>query len=89
MTRRHYAELTPEAVQAARQWFADNALACIAEVESGAMRVNDKARYFAQRRQQHDDALAGAYDNSFAFWQRAYLIQTGECVPLLPPCVNG
>lgn len=77
-------KLTQASIQAARQWFADNALTCIAEVESGAVRVNDPQAYFASRRQQHADALAGKYDHSLAFLQRAHYIQTGQCVPLLP-----
>jgi hypothetical protein len=75
--------LTPESILAARRWFAENALACIAEVESGRVHVNDPASYFVWRRQQHDEALAGAYDHTLTFLQRAHHIQTGECVPLL------
>lgn len=77
-------KLTPESIQAARQWFADNALACITEVESGAVRVNDPARYFTLQRESHADALAGKFDHTLTFQQRAYFIQTGECIALLP-----
>lgn len=77
-------KLTPETIHATRQWFADNALACIAEVESGDVKVNNRERYFSQCRQRHADALAGKGDHTFAFRQRAHYIQTGECVPLLP-----
>lgn len=75
-------ELSMEAIQAARQFFADNALACIAEVESGAVRVNDREAYFAWNRQAHADALAGKNDHTFTFRQRAHFIQFGEMVPL-------
>lgn len=77
-------KLTEASIQAARQWYADNALACIAEVESGAVRVNDRESYFAWRHQQRVEALAGKYDHTLAFLQRAHYIQTGDCVPLLP-----
>lgn len=77
-------KLTQETIQATRQWFADNALACIAEVQDGSVRVNDQERYFARCRQNHAEALAGAYDHSLAFLQRAHYIQTGECPALLP-----
>jgi len=77
--------LTPETIQATRQWFADNAAACIAEVEAGRVWVNDPARYFAHQRQAAADSLAGKYDHTFTFLQRAHYIQTGECVPFLPP----
>lgn len=76
--------LKPESIQAARQWFADNALACIAEVKSGAVRVNDPDAYFAQCMRRHDDALAGKNDHTFALLQRAHYIQFGECPALLP-----
>ena len=76
--------ITPETIQKTRQWWADNALACIAEVKSGEVKVNNPEKYFAWRMEQHADALAGKYDHSFAFQQRAYFIQTGECVALLP-----
>lgn len=77
-------KLSPKTIHATRQWFADNALACIAEVENGSVRVNNRERYFAQCRERHSDALAGKGDHTFAFQQRAHCIQTGECVPLLP-----
>lgn len=69
---------------ATRQWFADNALACIDEVERGDVKVNDRDSYFSWRRQDHADALAGKFDGSLAFLQRAWFMQTGESIPLLP-----
>lgn len=76
--------VTSESIHAARQWFAENALACIAEVKSGAVRVNDPEKYFVQCMRRHDDALAGRSDHTFTFRQRAHYIQTGECPALLP-----
>lgn len=76
--------LTVESVHAAREWFARNAYACIAEAASGRVRVNDFNKYVAWRAGQIDAALAGEIDDSFAFWQRAYYIQTGECPSFLP-----
>lgn len=77
-------ELTQESIIAARQWFHDNALACISEVESGAVKVNDPAEYFAWRKQQAADSLAGKNDHTFALLQKAHYIQTGECIAFLP-----
>lgn len=71
----------PEHIEATRQWFADNALACIAEVESGEVKVNDPGAYFEWRRQERADALAGKFDHTFAFRQRAHQRLTGVCVP--------
>lgn len=76
--------LTQETIIAARQWFADNAQACIDEVTSGAVRVNDPETYFEWRRQSAADSLAGKNDHTFTFMQRAHYIQTGESVALLP-----
>jgi hypothetical protein len=75
--------LTPETIQATRQWYADNAQACIDEAESGAVRVNDLPGYIAWRKESAADALAGKYDHSLSFLQRAYFIQTGQSVPIL------
>jgi hypothetical protein len=84
-------ELTAESIKAAHEWYADNARACIAEVKSGAVRVNDDAAYFAWRESDaathdaHANGTASAeYRYSFAFLQRAHTIQTGECIALLP-----
>lgn len=75
--------IAPETITATRQWFYDNAMACITEAESGAVCVNDLASYREWRLQQAADDLAGKSDHTFAFAQRAVFIQTGECVPLL------
>ncbi len=90
MTRPTYQPITPEANQTARQWFADNARECIREarlyIETDGregFRVNDIDEYVAWSEQAAADALAGKYDHTFAHWQRAYEIQTGECVALL------
>lgn len=77
-------KLTQESILAARQWFADNAAACIAEVKSGEVRVNNPEKYFADQEQRAIDSLAGKYDHSLTFLQRAHYIQTGECPALLP-----
>ena len=76
-------ELTDETIQATRQWFADNARACIEGVASGKYRVNDPIRYAEQHNKRIVDALSGAYDHSLAFQQRAVYIQTGQCFALL------
>jgi hypothetical protein len=76
--------LTPETVQKTREWFAANALACIAEAESGAVRVNDLAFYRSACLKSYEEYLAGRWDHTFTFQQRAHYIQTGECIALLP-----
>lgn len=77
-------ELTDESIQKAREWFRDNALACIEEVRSGEVKVNDPEEYFAWCNERAKNAMEGKSDHTFAFMQRAHFIQTGECVALLP-----
>ena len=77
-------ELTEESMQKTREWFADNAQGCIDEVVSGDVRVNDPETYFQMCETRKEDAIAGRYDNTLAFLQRAHYIQTGECIALLP-----
>jgi hypothetical protein len=85
-TRKHVMgsePLTQESIELARKWFAENALACIEEVKSGNVKVNDPEKYFASCKQRAEDAIAGKGDHTFTFRQRAYYIQTGKCEPLM------
>lgn len=75
--------ITQETILLTRKWFADNALACIAEVEDGSVKVNDKESYYIWCRKRHDASLNGDNDHTFTFRQRAWYIQTGECIALL------
>ena len=77
-------KLTEASMQAARQAFADNAQGCIDEVESGAVKVNDKESYYEWCIDRARAALAGEYDHTLALLQKAHYIQTGECIALLP-----
>ena len=76
-------QLTDETIQATREWFADNARACIKAASEGKWHVNDLPRYIAQQNQRIEESLSGAYDHTLAFQQRAIYIQTGESVALL------
>lgn len=73
-----------QAVVAARQWFADNAQACIDEAISGQVRVNNLASYVADQTQRIQDCLAGNWDHTLAFQQRVVYVQTGVCHAILP-----
>lgn len=80
-------DLTPETIQVTRQWFADNADACVREAEDGTAPLAshyplEKYRALQETAKQH--ALTGCIDRTFTFLQRAYFIQTGESVALLP-----
>lgn len=73
-----------QAVIAARQWFADNAQACIDEAISGQVRVNNLTSYVVDQTQRIQDCLAGKWDHTLAFQQRVLFIQTGVCHAILP-----
>jgi hypothetical protein len=82
--------LTPETIQATRQWYAGNARQCITDarryIETDGLEgdyVNDLAEYVRWRETSALDSLAGDSDHTFAFIQRAVALQTGECVALL------
>lgn len=70
-----------------RQWFADNAMACVRAAEDGTEPLASHypvARYRAEQERHATELLAGKWDHTFTFQQRAYWIETGECVALLP-----
>lgn len=77
-------KLTQETILITRQWFADNAQACIDQAVSGEVFVNNLGDYIESQMQQIEDCLEGKWDHTFAFQQRAVYIQTGECHALLP-----
>lgn len=76
--------ITPESMQAAREWFAQNSIDCIFECASGEVFCNDFEKLCEWQMESYADVLAGKQDHTFALLQMAYFIQTGVCVPLLP-----
>ncbi len=74
-----------EATLATREWFAENALACIDDAKSGRVHVNNLERYVEWQHECMRAALAGENDHTFTFRQRRQFIQTGRCDPLLAP----
>ena len=84
MPRFNGTELTQETIVATRQHFADNRQACIDDVVSGLVRVNNRDEYFALCELYARADLAGHHDHTVTFLQRAYWIQTGEMRALLP-----
>lgn len=80
-------EITQESIISARQWYADNCHACIDEVLSGRVVLPSHTApldYFAWQKSQATKSMAGEYDHSLAFMQKAHYLQTGESVALLP-----
>lgn len=80
-------QITEESIHACRQWFADNADACVRGAEDGTAPLASHyplELYRNKMAERKASALAGEFDHNFAFMQRAYYIQTGESVALLP-----
>lgn len=75
--------LKDEVIQETRKWFHDNSIACIEEVKSGKVYVNDSEYYFKWQMKEAKEYIEGCHDHVLAFLQRAYYIQTGESVALL------
>ena len=76
--------ITEETKIKADKYFADIWQGCIDGAISGEFRVNDIEKYIKSNRVSIEISLSGDGRNSFTYWQRAYWIQTGECVALLP-----
>ena len=91
MLPQHSIDLTPEAINAARKWFADN-LACAmaahsrsdSVLQNGEFYVNDLDKYREGQQRLASEYLAGTYDHTFTILQMAYYVQTGNNVALLP-----
>lgn len=81
-------KLTDVSIQAARQWFAKNCMACAEAARqslvSGQFYCNDPESYIIKKEQEAENWLNGDIKMTFTFWQRAYFIQTGESVAFLP-----
>lgn len=80
-------ELTEETVLLTRQHFADIMQGCIDEVLRGDVTLAshvDPKDYFDDCDKRANMYLSGEIDHNFTFLQRAYWIQTGDCVVMLP-----
>lgn len=76
-------EISEDTILLTRKYFADIQLGCIKDAKQGLVKVNDLDKYTKQREQSYVEYLNGCWDHTFTFIQRAYYIQTGECIPLL------
>lgn len=77
-------ELTEETLLKTDQHFADIYQGCIDEVLSGVVKVNDQEKYFAENKRRKEESLKGNKRTIFTYLQRAYWIQTGDMIALLP-----
>lgn len=80
-------QITEESIQACRQWFIDNQQACIEGALDGSLGLASHVNvteYIEACQMKQDCIDSGEWDHTFTFMQRAYYIQTGECVALFP-----
>jgi len=83
MTRTVYRP-SPEIIQKTREHFAQIHRDCIDGARRGEWHVNDLDRYVEWQEECIRSSLAGESDHTLTFLQRAYWLETGESVPLLP-----
>ena len=74
-------EITTQTIDRTREHFAELGRQCIADAKSGATYVNDLPSYVIWQRANIKRFLAGDFDHTFTFLQRAHWLQTGECLP--------
>lgn len=77
-------QLTMGAINMAIDECIRNSQGCIDEVKSGAVRVNDKEKYFADCIERKQRYINRDFKVSLSFLQSAYYFQTGKSVALLP-----
>lgn len=69
-----------------RDWFIQNELGCIAEVESGEVYLNPEygfEKYKGDCLSNIENIKQGEWDHSLTFLQRAYYIQSGKSAGIL------
>ena len=77
--------LTEETIMKTRKFFSDNCYACIEEVKQGKSKVYiPHEEFFEYEENKAQGYMNGDNDNILSFLQRAYYIQTGKSVALLP-----
>ena len=75
-------EITPETFEATKQYFIDLNKELIRQVKSDELIVNNPDNY-VQWKQDNIEYYKNLENTiNFTFLQRAYFIQTGDCLPL-------
>jgi len=78
-------KLTIETIKKTDMHFADIYQGCIDEVLSGEVKVNDKEKYILSNSTLKNEYLKGEVNRyNLTYLQRAYWIQIGENIALLP-----
>jgi len=78
-------ELTPDTILKTDKHFANICQGCIDGVLNGDIKVNDPKRYIKDNSDRKKAYLTGNINRwNLTYLQRAYFIQTGKSVALLP-----
>ena len=77
-------EITQESINLTRMHFAEIYQRCIQGAKDGTMYVNDVEGYILNQEACISEIMQGDYDHSLTFMQRAYYLQEGEMLALLP-----
>lgn len=75
--------LTTEIINRTRQHFINVCLACIDEVITGKVKVNDINKYITWQKEKIEYFREGKGDSTLHFCQMAYYFQSGISVPIL------
>lgn len=77
-------KITQESINLTRLHFAGIYERCIQGAKDGTMYVNDVEGYILNQEACISEVMQGDYDHSLTFMQRAYYLQEGEMLALLP-----
>lgn len=77
-------EILPSIIHLTKQYFIDIHHKCITGASEGKFFVNDLNSYIDWQQEMINDLDNGKSDYSFTFIQRAYWLQSGQCIALLP-----
>jgi len=77
-------QLTPETIEKTKEHFVDIYKKCIAQAKTGEMKVNDLESYIVWQEKNIAAIFEPKDSYSFTFVQRAYWLQTGQMIALLP-----
>jgi hypothetical protein len=72
-----------ESILSAREFYVNNAQACITDAKSGSIFINDLPSYIKWQEDRICNYRLGMYDHTFTMQQRAHYIRTGVEVALL------
>lgn len=77
-------EITEKTILKTREHFISIENECLNDVVWGTTKVNDPEKYIESGKSNVRSFKSGEFDHTLTFMQRAYYLQEGESIPLLP-----